>query len=281
MSENKQLLSEAVLRAHAVPFVPNDKVRIFNLVAPTGQGKTFFVNRYLQKECAHYDFIYVFSPTSMIKDDLFEGVPEHIMKVVHKIPDVTDENVIKIFDSAFEASQALHDYPNEKLAVPDVLVIFDDCLDSGVLRMNGPCDRMVERGRQVKVQQIYTSQGVKRHSNRIRDNSTYSMLWSPDSVAQMEKFLFEFVPKSLRKDIFPLLESVFRIEHAFIFIDNTESQPLYKLKWSTTQDLLDRRQAFLFPFAHAGDKTLEGTKATRRKRSLPKEDVPSKKPHHE
>jgi hypothetical protein len=244
----KKFYTEAELRSTAVPFVPNEDVRIFNLSGPTNSGKTYFVNHYLQKEAHHYDYIYVFSPTCRIKDDLFKDVPDHIMEVVHKIENVNDATVDQVFDSAYDTSCMLKENPNPNLMHPDVLMIFDDCLDMGVLRQRGPCERLAERGRQTRLQQIYTSQGVKAHSNRIRDNATYSLLWSPDSISQLEKFIFEFVPKALRKELWPMIDSIFQIPYAFVFIDTNEKQPLRKLKWSTTHDLLDRRQAFLFPF---------------------------------
>ncbi len=232
-----------------IPFHINQEVCIFNLVGPTGTGKTHFVNAYLRHHATGYDYIYALSPTVKIKDDLFKGIPLSVKQVIHKVSNVSNPIVEKIFDSAYNAWDYLKHHPNPRLVTPDVLLICDDCLDSGILARGGACDRCAQRGRQTKIHQIYTSQGVRTHSNNIRDNATYHLLWSPHSVFQMEAFLEQFVSRQYRKQVYPLMEAVYAIPHAFILIDEMELIPAEKLKWSTTDDMLLKGVVYRLPLS--------------------------------
>lgn len=129
---------------------------------------------------------------------------------------------------------------------PRILLILDDCIDSNVLNFRGANDMIAERGRHIKITAIYTSQRESAVSKSIRINADYYIIFSPFAIAELEKFVERMIPKSRRKELLPLLESLFEQPYHFLLVDNDEREWNKKLKWSTAEQLMEGRYEYLF-----------------------------------
>jgi hypothetical protein len=108
-----------------------------------------------------------------------------------------------------------------RVVCPNVLLILDDCIDSGVFSFRGEVDTIAERGRHFNLSCIICSQRISSISRSIRINSDFFVIFVPYAARELEQFIEQFVFKQHRKEIMPMLMSIFDEEYEFIMLDNT------------------------------------------------------------
>jgi hypothetical protein len=103
-----------------------------------------------------------------------------------------------------------------------VLIVCDDCVDSGILRYLTTIDRVAMRGRHAYVSLIAISQRITPISVNVRDNADFVILFTPSSVQEFESLVEKFIPRNHRKLIRSRLEEIFDVKYQMLVLDNTD-----------------------------------------------------------
>lgn len=129
-------------------------------------------------------------------------------------------------------------YNEDEVRMPSMLIIFDDCIDSGVFNFRGGVDKIAERGRHINLSCIISSQRISAISRSIRINSDYFLIFVPYAAREMEQFVEQFVFKDHRKNMVTKLLDIFSTPYEFLLLDNLEKNILNKLKHSNADNFV-------------------------------------------
>ena len=180
-----------------------------------------------------FDFVKIICPSLDFNSDYdqFKNV-KHVEMVSH--PERTYvENLIQQHETC--AAQVKG---REDVECPRTLIIFDDCVDSNILSFKGIVDRIAERGRHIFMSAIISSQRLTAISRSVRLNSDYFIIFAPAAVAELEKFLEEFIFRCQRRELMDILHQIFEEKYTFLICDATEKHWNEKLKHSNTDDYI-------------------------------------------
>jgi hypothetical protein len=119
-----------------------------------------------------------------------------------------------------------------------MLLILDDCIDSGVMNFRGSVDKIAERGRHINMSAIICSQRISAISRSVRLNSDYFIIFNPHSIGELEQYIEQFVSRTNRKALRESIQDIFAVPFTFLLLDNTEKNPKKKLKISSAQDFV-------------------------------------------
>lgn len=207
---------------------------VMTIAAPRRSGKSFLIKHLLKQLLDDFDFIKIYCPSLDFNDDYDEFIEE---KKVEMISGPTRGQITKLIEDHEKCSATVKG--KEDVECPRTLIILDDCVDSNILSFKGIIDRIAERGRHIKISAIISSQRLSAISRSIRLNSDYFIIFAPAAVAELEKFLEEFIFRCQRRQLIDILQKVFQEPYMFLLCDATEKQWDQKLKYSNTQDFLN------------------------------------------
>lgn len=229
------------------------------LSAPRKSGKSHLVKNMLKSGLLDkYDHVVIMCPTLEFNDD-YEHLRNHEkVKLIHSVSASVVRELIDRQESCMRDVQAIkrglkqpfkitldiEDVTEEaeiEVECPSTLLILDDCIDSGVIRFGGVVDRLAERGRHFKMSTIICAQRHSAISRSIRLNADYYIIFSPYSIAEMEKYLEEFVSRDVRRNLRNTLNKIFEIPYHFVLLDNSERNPKKRLKVSNADDFIEGR----------------------------------------
>lgn len=214
---------------------------IMTIIAPRGSGKSFLTRTILQNGLIdNFDHIHILCPSLKFNKD-YEDFKSHDKFKFH--PDPSREVVEELFYEHSKLKESLK--YDDVYDCPDSLIIFDDCIDSNVLSFKGVVDKIAERGRHINISAIIMSQRLSAVSRSIRINSTLFIMFSPFSISETEKYVEQFIPRSLRKGVIGALEEVYREEYNFLIHDNTVKDWREKLKYSNADDFVNNYWEYL------------------------------------
>jgi len=182
-----------------------------------------------------YDNVFIFSPSADCNGDYDEFVDE---KNVHVYSDPTPEFVTHIFNEQVKLKRAQRSQ-NFGSVCPSTLIILDDIIDSHLVQNFGVVDKIAERGRHVDIGVFVLVQKMSAASRSLRINADYMFMFAPFSISETEQFLEQFVSRSHKKQMHALLQEVFSYPYIFLILDNTESNPALKLKYTDADHFLD------------------------------------------
>lgn len=217
------------------------------LSAPRNSGKSFLLSTMMRAGCFdHFDYIFILCPSLDFNDDYWEF---HTDKRVTFISEPCREVVEEIFQQQVKVKRMLvarrrHQDPTQHstpLFMPKTLVIMDDCIDSGILNFRGSVDKIAERGRHLDISSCFCVQRSSALSRSIRLNTNYFIIFAPYAVAEMEKFLAEFVSKDKQARARSLFATVFEKPFQFIVLDNNEKGVYQRIKESNAYDFISGR----------------------------------------
>jgi len=237
-----------------------DKNPVITICAPRNSGKSFLIKQILTTFMTHWDNIVIFCPTLKFNND-YEELGERGKNVqIYRISDFGPEEVNGIFAQHEETmarcvererelkrakkkkttirtvdahgAEVVEEKVLEELECPRTLVVFDDCIDSGVLHFHGVVDKYAERGRHINISCIISSQRISAVSRSIRINSDLFLTFSPYSIKEFEQFADQFVPKRMKRAFLQNSDRLFDEPYHFVFLDNHERQHKRKLKHS-------------------------------------------------
>jgi hypothetical protein len=213
------------------------------IAAPRKSGKSFFISKLLSSPLeSTYDKIIILCPSIDFNQDYDRFRKNDKFKLL-------SEPNRDVIDGTFERLSELKNEEIEKKRLgiklteraPRVLIIFDDCIDSGLFNFRGGVDKIAERGRHVNLSCIISSQRISAVSRSIRINSDMFIIFVPYAAREMEQFIEQFVFKDFRKTMVTKLLEVFSKPYQFILLDNQEKNILSKLKTSNADDFMKNK----------------------------------------
>ena len=235
------------------------------ICAPRRSGKSFLIKHMLHKLLEDFDFIKIYCPSINFNDDYDEFQDE---KKVELVSNPTKSMISKVIDEHEACSKMVK--KNEDMECPRTLIILDDMIDSGILNFKGIIDRIAERGRHIKISAIVSSQRQSAISRSVRLNSDYFLIFAPAAVAELQKFLEEFIYRQQRRSLMDSLEQIFQIPYMFLIVDALDKEWGSKLKYTNTQHFMKNEYKVLKLCADVGTKKRE-------RESSPNDDIQTKK----
>ena len=219
---------------------------VMTIVAPRGSGKSFLTRLWLHEYNHMYDHIFILCPSIKFNDDYMDFKD---MTHVHLMePSIVELHNIIDAQQELKKIEKLHERQGgHPVQCPKTLVVMDDCIDSNIMNFRGPADQVAERGRHFDISIIIDAQRLSSVSRSIRINSTWFLFFAPYSVNEFDKFMEQFMPRHLRKEIRTLLHEAYGEEHVFVVVDNEERQWQLKLKKSIAQDFVRKKVELIIP----------------------------------
>lgn len=239
-----------------------DESFVFTIAAPRGSGKSHLVKESLKAGLLKkFDKIHIMSPSLSFNDDYEEFFndkrvylhmtpsQDDIRKIVEEQAHLVRDDVMKRRSKTFETGKLYRKAENINSDVfkeikkpkkpPRILIILDDCIDSGIVDFKGVTDLLAERGRHLLISLIGITQRLSAMSRSIRINSTYISLFRPFSISEIEQFLEQFISKYNRKHLFSVVNSIFSEKYVFLIVDNKGNTPLNeRFKIGTADDFI-------------------------------------------
>lgn len=260
---------------------------VISIAAPTKSGKSYFVKKLLSSGLLkQFDKVHILCPSLTLNED-YEEFFNHKKILLYPYPLQSD--LEKIFNDQKElkekmiAKRRAQTYNTGKLykkppniqenifkkkyerKCPKILVILDDCIDSGVLDFKGVVDKYAERGRHLDINGIFISQRLSAISRSVRINSTYFIIFRPFSISEIEQYLEQFVSKHFKKVLYHIIEKVFSVPHQFLLLDNRADIPITeRFKVGLAQDFVRDKMTILDMTNEALQALQESLKATNR-----------------
>lgn len=227
------------------PFKPH---AVITCIGPRGSGKSYMNEHIIMNRefFNRFDRIYILSPTLDVNDDYHNAFLENSDKVYYE-SEVTKGAIDDIFEQMYAAKKREMDtkrlHIKEKIPerCPELLLILDDIIDSGVVHFGGAVDKFAERGRHINTTLFINAQRMSAVSRSIRINSDYIFLFRPYSISEIERFLEDFVSRDHRHWLRSKLDQIYEKQHEFIMLDNVTEDYRAKLKQGNTDSLLRNR----------------------------------------
>lgn len=204
---------------------------VLSIAAPRGSGKSYLGIRLLKNGLIQkYDQIHILCPSLDVNEDYdqfrgnskfkFNSHPNS--KYLDELFDTCYQTTLKVKKHNSKQDSLIYaTKKREKLTCPNILVILDDCIDSGVLSFKGGLDKFAERGRHIKASLIIMSQRISAISRSVRINSNLFLIFCPFSMSELEQFIDQFTFREKRKQLHAEIMEIFEKPYTFIIVDNT------------------------------------------------------------
>ena len=203
------------------------------MVAPRRKGKSYLIKQMLKNGLLEdFDRIKIYAKSSDFNKD-FKDFREE--KNVEIFANFEQRDIEDIFLEQEKCSRVVHTQManTDTWECPHTLIILDDVIDSGLLNFKGVVDKIAERGRHINLSLIVTSQRLRAVSTSIRMNSDYFIIFATSQIAELERFLEEFVFRRDRGLLIAKLRQLFNIPRAFLLVDCTAEEANSRLLYST------------------------------------------------
>lgn len=217
----------------------NRKFFMMCMAAPRGSGKSFLMKQLL-KTIFHdaFDHVIIICPSLDVNQDYDDFIND---KRFIFYPHITEQELDDIFDRLYNVKANYiraqrTQRSSSKTRPPRVLVIFDDCIDTGMINFRGPVDKFAQRGRHIDVSCAVLAQGMASISLPVRRNSDYFLIFRPYNFTETERFLNEFIPKQHAKFSKQRMIDVFDAPYKFILVDNTSTSVFGRLRISDADE---------------------------------------------
>jgi hypothetical protein len=220
------------------------------LNAQRRSGKSYFIRKYIEKCHKKFDQIYLFNYS--VQFDL------EYRQALEKLPNVKvfSEFSIKDLEELFTKQEKCKSETIKKNEIlqkedkynatrhyyrcPNILVVLDDVIDSGLLNFGSICDRYAERGRHVNISVMGSVQRQSASSRSIRINQDYTIFFRPNNLSETERFMNEYVPKACKKDFEEQFYQLFDKPYSFLLYDGQDTLAR-RFKLTNTEDLLKNK----------------------------------------
>jgi hypothetical protein len=208
-----------------------------NIVGERASGKTCLIQNLISIYKSKMDYIVICSPSVKRNDD-FDFIKED-GKSMYKFDDVKEfgdiiREMIKSQDDILKSTS--------RSETPNVLLVLDDILETNVAAHRNIVEVLALNGRHIKISVLLAGQVFKAVSNKIRANADMTILFSCTNLAEMSKFVEEFMPKKVRKDMEQAMLEVFNEPYVFITIVGKQTANRLKLK---------RNERIMYKFEHS------------------------------
>lgn len=239
--------------------------------APRRAGKSFLLCMMLRERLTEdFDHIFVFCPTISLNDN-FKEFREHLtdleietlqdrdavdingnptgekLKLLpieerrkfHLHDTVDEEAIMKVMNEQKEAVMNVRE--RERIGLtstrcPKSLMIFDDCVGTGVVGIFSGMNKAAYTGRHFCLSFIILTQHFNKVGKGIRMNSDMMVILRPFAVSELETFLEQFTIRKSRKTAMETFMNVFTKPRHFIVLKNYANDPFRKLGFSHAQE---------------------------------------------
>ena len=245
-----------------------DKPFVMDFAAPRDSGKSYMLVKVIKPILSRYEDVHVMCQSLDSNSDYASfmvdpDIPEYLLTKKQKMlrkkftfnKHPSSSSIQAIMDEMEEekctqvVAERFNTRKKRKIKkCKQVLIILDDCLDTGLLNRQGILDTLAERGRHMNISVIITTQVLRKLSLNVRTNSEYMFFFSPFSYSEMEKYLEEFVPRELVKYSRKKFIDIFKTDYQFILVRNDGvTNPLEKLMYGDVNNFLNNTLKFVLP----------------------------------
>lgn len=207
------------------------------ICAPRLSGKSFFVKTMLRNGLMdRFKYVYIMCPSINLNQDYDEFRDDpRVTFIAEPNPNTINGAFTRLSELKEEEVDAIRKDKAKIPICPEVLFIFDDCIDSGVFKFKGDVDKIAERGRHIKLSCIICSQRISAVSRSIRINSDAFIIFCPYSASELEQFMERFVFRNQRKELMKRCVDIFEQDYQFIVVNNREKSMTDKI-WTSNAD---------------------------------------------
>lgn len=187
------------------------------VVGPRNRGKSLLIrNLLLRKDMLKNifkspNYQIIISPNIDVNGDFDEVEGKCVYKFDHFDKEMLNELM---------KTQATLIKKHGRKRTPEILIVGDDILDSGMLNFHSNVERIFSRGRHINMNIILVSQHLNRISRTMRLNCDYFIFFMPNNETELDDFLEQFIskPKRLKMRIY-LKEMWAESIYNFILVD--------------------------------------------------------------
>lgn len=155
--------------------------------------------------------IIIMSPTNDLSDDFAMCKKAQKFSNIAEFGDITSE----VMDTQTDIIKG-----HGRAHCPNVLLVYDDCVDSGLFRLGGKLETLAMRGRHLNISVIIISQRLHAIGRSIRLNSDAMILYSCSNFSEIESFLVNYAPNRFKKFLMKKVDEIFNIPYEFIYVFN-------------------------------------------------------------
>ena len=120
----------------------------------------------------------------------------------------------------------------------ELLLVLDDCIDSGLFDFRGLSDIIAERGRHFGVSAFFSTQRLTALSKSIRIGCDYFDFFKPHAIQELESFIEKFVSKNNIKAFRKKFSQVYSEMYMIVFYDPNQLEGYNQFKVGKTQDFI-------------------------------------------
>jgi len=174
-------------------------------------GKSVLCQNLLKAYEDEFQYIFILSP-SVYKNDDYDAFdsPRYVSyQKIWKFDDVDKFGDI-ILDIIKQQDDVIKEQGRSKAA--SILMVLDDVLEGGSKLLGyhaKALNKLAYNGRHSKISVILCSQVFRMVSNGVRSNCTMSIMFSPNNLSEVQKYLEEYVVRSDKHKVEPEMMNVF------------------------------------------------------------------------
>ena len=155
------------------------------------------------------EYVIILSPTINLNDDYsmlpkaqkFSNMAE-FGEIVSEVME-TQEDIIK---------------QHGRKHTPNVLLVFDDSIDSPLFRLGSKLETLAARGRHLNISVIVVSQRLHAIPRTIRLNSESIICFPTINYTEIESLIVNFAPSRHKKFLLKKIDEIFAVPYNFIYI---------------------------------------------------------------
>lgn len=223
MSDNKLSVKDLKKNKKKAYIAPPTHADIFQLpfaacvCGPRNRGKSLLLRNLLERDdmlkstFKKPNYIIIVSPNISVNGDYDNIEGPHVYKYDHYNPNLIDHLITQQSNIIIEHGRKY---------APNILLILDDCLDSGALSSRSVLEKIFSRGRHVNIHCVIVSQHMNRISRTMRLNNDYMIYFMPNNMSEVDDFLEQYVGKTERKKMRQYLKDMWNESiYNFIMVD--------------------------------------------------------------
>ena len=211
------------------------------VIGSTTTGKSHLVNSLLHSQLIkQVDALVIMSPTIHLSGDFSDWEENHDMKygkIIQKFSKPTE--FAGIIREIVEQSEGIIKSLGRK-ECPSTLIILDDMVGHPLLKFRGLLDQLSTKSRHLKISFIVLSQRISAVPRTYRLNSKYFILFNVTNYSELEKFIEEMVPKSMRQMIRNNIGVIFDKKYNYILVSAFNPRITQRMYLNGVENLHDK-----------------------------------------
>lgn len=195
------------------------------LTAQTMGGKTFLIKKLLKEQILDkIDYLIILSPTLGISGDWDEPEFQENDKPPKGKPIVKkfDKNFAQVIQDCVEQAEEILNHHKRK-DMPQIFIILDDMIFNKIVTFKGLVDKLSTKSRHLNISFWLLVQKLTGCPRTFRVNCRYMFMFSCCNYSETEKFLEEYCPQRMKKELKKRLEEIYNQDYAYILCSTYSS----------------------------------------------------------